>query len=86
MACTCPSAWVRRLRVAGEWLVPSVGLALMPKCPVCVAAYVALATGIGISMAAATYLRFALIGACVLSLSYLAWKQARRYLMRAVRR
>jgi hypothetical protein len=85
MACTGPRAWARRIRVVGEWLVPSIGLALMPKCPVCLAAYVALGTGIGISIATATYLRLALIGACVLSLSYVAWKQARRLLTRSIR-
>jgi hypothetical protein len=40
----------------------SLGIwAFMPKCPLCLAAYVALWTGLGLSLAAATYLRWALL-------------------------
>jgi hypothetical protein len=72
-----------RLRHGGEfagWIVPSVTLALLPKCPVCVAAYVALASGIGISLPAATYLRATLAVLCVASLVFIFARRLRSLL------
>lgn len=60
--------------VAAKWIVPSAVLALIPKCPLCVAAYIALATGVGISFTTAAYLRSAAIAGCLLCLTCLAAK------------
>jgi hypothetical protein len=68
----------RLLRRSGEiagWIVPSALLALLPKCPACLAAYIALATGIGVSVAAATYLQGGLVILCVCLLVYLGAKR-----------
>jgi hypothetical protein len=59
------------------WLASGALLALMPKCPACLAAYVALATGLGISFSAAAVVRTGLIGACALSLAFLMLRRLR---------
>jgi hypothetical protein len=40
-----------------SWILPSAILVLMPKCPVCLAAYIALGAGIGLSLPSAENLR-----------------------------
>jgi hypothetical protein len=81
-----PASWLRRRGEIAGWLVPSVTLALLPKCPVCVAAYVALATGIGISLPAATCLRAMLVVVCVASLVFIAARRLRGFIARGVSR
>src|SRR5215472_11039638 len=48
-----------RLGGLAGWVGSVAGLALMPKCPACIAAYLALGTGVGISLSAAAQLRTA---------------------------
>ena len=68
----------RRCAGAAGWVAPAAVLALLPKCPACVAAYVALGTGLGISVSAASYLRATAIALSVTSLLVLAAQTVRR--------
>src|SRR6202167_5810229 len=67
------SRWRRVGEIAG-WFIPSATLVLLPKCPLCVAAYVALFSGVSISFASASHLRTSLLILCVTVLFCLALK------------
>jgi hypothetical protein len=82
IAAPITSAW--RYRDVARWLVPSAILALLPKCPVCLAAYLAVGTGVGLSMSTAAYVRMGLVVICITSLSFLVAKRiARLYVRRS---
>jgi hypothetical protein len=63
--------WVRSVREVFAWSLPSTILVLVPKCPACLAAYVTLWTGLGLSLTTAAYLRCILLFLCVVSLLFL---------------
>jgi hypothetical protein len=54
-----------RVREAAGWILPSALLALMPKCPICLAAYVALGTGFTMSGSSAHILMRTLTVLCI---------------------
>ncbi|NNM84639.1 MAG: hypothetical protein HKL96_02620 [Phycisphaerales bacterium] len=56
-----PSAKYHLLRDMTAWAVPAGILLLVPKCPLCLAAYVMLCTGVALSAPAATRVRLLLI-------------------------
>ena len=72
------ATFVRRFIEVAGWIVPSTILALIPKCPACLAAYIALWSGIGLSLSAAMYLRTSLLVLCVALILFLAAWNARR--------
>jgi hypothetical protein len=63
--------------------LPTLILALLPKCPACLAAYVTLGTGISLSVAAASILRTVLIGVCVATLAWVLVSAVRSVAMYA---
>ncbi len=67
------SRWRRGAEIAG-WLIPSATLVLLPKCPACVVMYVALFSGVGLSLASASILRTSLLILCIITLLCLALK------------
>ena len=80
----CCSAEPKRRRARGRageaagWVTSAAMLAVMPKCPLCLAGYVALATGIGMTAATAWYVRTGLLVLCATSLALLALRLVRR--------
>jgi hypothetical protein len=56
-------------------VLPAVILVLLPKCPVCIAAYIAVVTGIGLSLPVTAHLRTLLVILCSTSLIYFVARQ-----------
>jgi hypothetical protein len=74
----------RRTRRAATWALPSVALALVPKCPMCIAAYLAIGGGLGVSFTTAAHLRTALVWLCWGMLALLAARMTMRFRARFV--
>ena len=69
---------LRRGREMAGWIIPGAILALLPKCPVCLVAYAAVWTGIGISFSAAMHLRMVLMTLCIGLIVFLAARNTLR--------
>lgn len=61
-----------------SWIASGALLLAIPKCPACLAAYLALWTGIGLSFTAASYLRYLAIGLCCIALLALVLNRIRK--------
>ena len=70
----------RRLGSTVRWAVPSAVLVLLPKCPMCIAAYLALWTGVTVSTSVAGGVRVGLIGACLACIFWMCFRQLRKLL------
>ena len=68
----------RRAGDVCRWTAPGVVLLILPKCPACLAGYIAVGTGVGLSITSATYVRWLLIALCVISLVLMVWRAIRR--------
>ena len=64
-------SWFHAAGRVASWIVPGAVLAAMPKCPLCLAVYVALFTGCGISLVAASVTWWFMVGGCIGVLVYL---------------
>lgn len=75
----------RRIFKVTEWLIPGVILVILPKCPLCLVAYVALGTGIGLSVSTAANASILIFVVCVGFLAYFAAKHLYRFIAWMVR-
>lgn len=66
-----------RFFAALVWALPLAVLALVPKCPACIAAYVLVLTGLGISLPVAGILRLTLITLSILAIVWLLARATR---------
>jgi hypothetical protein len=73
-----PAPHWRRGGEFAAWIFPSAVLVLLPKCPMCIAAYVALFSGVGISVATAANVRISVLILCMAALVGLALKRVCR--------
>lgn len=64
--------WLGRAGAAAQWGAPIGALALIPKCPACVAGYIVLITGVGVSLPFAMIVRWAVLGLSLIALAWLA--------------
>ncbi len=66
--CQCSRERTRRVVKNGAgWIIPGTMLALLPKCPLCLAAWLSLLFGIGLSATMATTLYITLITLCAVT-------------------
>ena len=68
----------RRLSGAAASILPGAVLVLLPKCPLCLAAWLTVATGFGISAAAAARVRGLIVVFCVAAVALAAAQSIRR--------
>jgi hypothetical protein len=71
----------RGFKIAGT-VIPAAVLVLLPKCPACIAAYLAIGTGIGVTISTASHLRTLLLVVCVACLAYVAARHVFRRITR----
>jgi hypothetical protein len=72
----------RQARGAASWALPGVGLVLVPKCPMCIAAWLAIGSGFSIPLTTATHLRTTFLCLCWGALLVLAVRLLARLVSR----
>lgn len=76
----------RRLSGTAASILPGTLLMLLPKCPLCLAAWLAVATGVGVSEAAAAWMRDAILAFWLVAAGVTAVQMVRCGVHRQVRK
>ena len=85
ICCQNQSNFLRRAVGVWQWLLPTAILALLPKCPACLAAYVMLWTGLSLSLAIAGVVRTSLLMLCIAALVWVVFRRLRFYFTKETR-
>jgi hypothetical protein len=72
------TSFVQQIGTITSWIFTWGIVLLIPKCPACLAAYVACGTGIGLSVSTAGYVRLGLLAACAATLAFLTQRLVRQ--------
>ncbi len=76
---TSTSSRTRRgLSTAAGTVGPAAVMALLPKCPACIAAYLAMGAGMGVTVSTAAHLRMAILVLCVACAAFVTARHLRR--------
>lgn len=70
-----PHHLARRVSEATASILPAAFLILLPKCPLCLAAWLTVATGVSFSVAGAAWLRWSIVLLWVGSLGVAIWRR-----------
>jgi hypothetical protein len=73
-----PQSPGRRLSRVTASILPAAVLVLLPKCPLCLAAWLTVATGVSFSAASAAWVRASILLLCVAALLPMLWRRALR--------
>src|SRR5437870_5150267 len=73
-----PRTFTRRCVDGFGWFIPGAILAILPKCPMCLAAYIAVWSGIGLSLSVVTHVRVLLLSLSVGLILFMAARNTRR--------
>jgi hypothetical protein len=69
-------SFARRLSRAATSILPGAVLVFLPKCPLCLAAWLTVATGVGFSAAGAAWARGMLVVFWVAAVARIIWRRA----------
>ena len=80
-SCKCiagaaPRRLARQLSSFMASILPAAVLLFLPKCPLCLAAWLALATGVSIPATGAAWLRASIVMLCIAALASILWRRA----------
>jgi hypothetical protein len=65
----------RRLSKGAAAILPAAIVALLPKCPLCLAAWLTAATGVGFSASGAAWVRAGVVALWIGALGVMAWRR-----------